>query len=106
VPDARHHRARCGAHVGRLRRTREAAAGNPEVRETRGFVYLTLNDADKALQEYDAALKANPHRPLALFGRSLARDRTGDAKGSIADKDAARALFPDVAREFTPYGLR
>jgi len=79
---------------------------NPEVRETRGFVFLKLNDADLALLEYDSVLVASPNRPLALYGRGLARARRGDVKGGIADKEAARALFADIGREFTPYGLQ
>jgi hypothetical protein len=78
--------------------------GNPEVRETRGFVYLKLGDAALALREYDDALRTNANRPLALFGRGLARVRNGDQKGE-EDKHAARALTPDIARAFVPYGL-
>jgi tetratricopeptide (TPR) repeat protein len=77
---------------------------NPEVRETRGFVYLKLGDAKLAFKEYDDALRGNANRPLALYGRGLARVRNGDQKGED-DKHAARALTPDIARAFVPYGL-
>ena len=78
--------------------------GNPEVRETRGFVYLKLGDAALAFREYDDALRTNANRPMALYGRGLARVRNGDQKGE-EDKHAARALTPDIARAFVPYGL-
>lgn len=78
---------------------------DPEVRETRGFVYLKMGDAKIAVGEYDAALNVNSNRPLALYGRGLARVRNGDLKGGEDDKNAARALMPDIAREFAPYGL-
>lgn len=77
----------------------------PEVRETRGFVYLLLGDAELAFAEYGYALASNANRPLALYGRGLARVRSGDSSGGEADKNAARALMPDIARAFQPYGV-
>lgn len=80
--------------------------GKAEVRETRGFVHLKLGEPQAALAEYDdAALAVDAGRPLALYGRGLARSRRGDVAGGEADKKAARALMPDVARAFAPYGL-
>ncbi|CAN5895920.1 hypothetical protein BH11PSE3_BH11PSE3_15930 [soil metagenome] len=84
---------------------RKLMPGDPEVRETRGFVYLKMGDPKIALVEYDAALTVNSNRPLALYGRGLARVRCGDLKGGEDDKNAARALMPDIAREFVPYDL-
>lgn len=77
----------------------------PDVRETRAFAALKFGDADLAIAEYDAALKLAADRPLALYGRGLARGRKGDVEGAKADRLAALALYPNVAREFTPYGL-
>ncbi len=77
----------------------------PDVRETRGFVDLKFGKNDAALEDYNAALKIAAGRPLSLYGRGIARLRTGDAEGGDADKQAARALYPNVDREFAPYGV-
>ncbi len=75
-----------------------------DARETRGFVFLKLGQAHKALAEYDAVLGINANRAQALYGRALAEcrlDRTEDCK---RDKAAALALDPDVERDFKRYG--
>ncbi len=76
-----------------------------DVRETRGFVDLSYGDNEAALADYDAALKSDANRPLALYGRGIARVRLGDTDAGTADKQAARALYPNVDREFAPYGV-
>ncbi|MFN4017075.1 MAG: tetratricopeptide repeat protein [Reyranella sp.] len=79
---------------------------NVEFRETRGFVFLKLGETEIALREYDAALRVDPDRPVALYGRGLARIAKGDVRDGESDKAAARALLPDVQRQFAPYGLQ
>ena len=78
---------------------------NLEVRDTRGFIYLKLGDPALALNEYNAALEKDPNRATALFGRGLARIRTGDAKGGEGDQAAARTINPEIDRQFAVYGL-
>jgi len=75
------------------------------LRETRGFVELKYGDNDAARDHYDEALKLENNGPLALYGRGIARARTGDTEGGTADKQAARKLYPNVGREFSPYGV-
>lgn len=79
--------------------------GNLETRETRGFIFLKRGQPERALEEYDAVLLADPNRPLALFGRGMARRATGHAALGLSDERAARALLPTVGREFARYGL-
>jgi tetratricopeptide (TPR) repeat protein len=76
-----------------------------DVRETRGFVHLAYGDNDDAVADYDAVLKGDPNRPLALYGRGIARTRLGDADAGGADKQTARALYLNVDREFAPFGV-
>lgn len=76
-----------------------------DVRDTRGVVYLKVGKPALALIEYDAALKLDPKRALALYGRGLARIRTGDKKGGDADRAAAILLVSDVGKQFVLYGL-
>ena len=79
---------------------------NVQTRETRGFVFLKLGEKDIALREYDTALRSDPDRPLALFGRGLILVAKGDFKNGETDKSAARALMPSVDRQFASYGLK
>jgi tetratricopeptide (TPR) repeat protein len=79
---------------------------NVQTRETRGFIFLKLGEKDIALREYDTALRSDPDRPLALYGRGLARVGKGDVKNGEADKAAARALMPGVDRQFATYGVK
>ena len=67
-----------------------------DVRETRGFVDLKYADNAAALADYDLALRTDANRPLSLYGRGIARVRTGDTDAGNADKQAARALYPDI----------
>lgn len=78
---------------------------NVETRETRGFVFLMLGESEIALHEYDAALRADPDRPVALYGRGLARVAKGEVTSGESDKAAARALLPNVSSQFTAYGM-
>ncbi len=78
---------------------------NLDVRDTRGFTYLKLGDDALALNEYNIALEKDLNRATALFGRGLAKIRTGDIAGGEADQAAARRINPKIAEEFTVYGL-
>lgn len=87
---------------------REALArlpNDPQVRETQGLVRLLLNDPRSAVVEYDAALKIDPRRAVALFGRGVAKARLGNSKGAAVDKAAALAVDPQVERTFGGYGV-
>ena len=83
----------------------QAMPNNLDARETRAFIYLKQGEAQAAASEYDAVLKIDANRPLALYGRGLARAKKGDKDKGDADCAAARALYPTVEREFTAYGV-
>jgi tetratricopeptide (TPR) repeat protein len=78
---------------------------NLDVRETRGFIYLKLGDPAIAIIEYDAALRVDPNRALALYGRGLARLRNGQTRAGEVDQAAARMLDPSIESHFSVYGL-
>ncbi|TAJ83702.1 tetratricopeptide repeat protein [Reyranella sp.] len=78
---------------------------NLDVRDTRGFIYLKLGDPALALNEYNAALDIDPNRALSLYGRGLARIKNGNQAGGEADQRAAETINPEVARQFSVYGL-
>lgn len=78
---------------------------NLDVRDTRGFIYLKLGAAALALNEYNLALETDLNRATSLFGRGLAKIRTGDISGGEGDQAAARRINRKVDREFNVYGL-
>ena len=73
---------------------------NSDIRETRAYILLKGGNSAAALADYELALRADAKRPVALFGRGLARQARGDAAGAKADLAAARILLPTVDREF------
>jgi tetratricopeptide (TPR) repeat protein len=77
-----------------------------DTRDTRGFIYLKLGDPLLAVNEYDAALDIDPNRPMALYGRGIARIMSGETREGEADKAAALTLNPEVERQFAAYGLK
>ena len=78
---------------------------NLEVRDTRAFIYLKLGEPTQALKEYNEALDIDPNRAISLYGRGLAKIRAGDPAGGKADQAAAETLYPEVAQQFSMYGL-
>lgn len=79
---------------------------NLDVRDTRGFIYLKLGDLRLAVKEYNDALDVDPNRPLALYGRGIARIMIGETREGEGDKAAALTLDPEVAQQFAPFGLK
>lgn len=77
-----------------------------DVRITRGFIYLKLGNPRLALQQYNDALDVDPNRPLALYGRGIARIMIGETQEGEGDKAAAQTLDPEVADQFAIYGLK
>lgn len=71
----------------------------------RGVIHLKRGEYDAAISDFDAALKNDPHLGRALYGRSVARRKKGNAKGSDADLAAAIAVYPEIAGEFDQWGL-
>lgn len=76
-----------------------------QARETRGFIYLKLDDPAIAITEYEAALQMDANRPLALYGLGLAKIRMGRKDEGEANQAASLALSPDIARQFSVYGV-
>ena len=81
-------------------------ADQPDVLDTRGFVYLRLGKMDDAIKDYDAALKLESKLLSALYGRGVAKARKGDKAGGISDITAAKSMKSDIESEFSRYGIR
>jgi tetratricopeptide (TPR) repeat protein len=73
--------------------------------DSRAFLQLRRGRFREALIDYNAALKGNPTDPYSLFGRGIAKLRTGDAQGAKADMAAAAAVQAGIAAEFLSFGV-
>jgi tetratricopeptide (TPR) repeat protein len=76
-----------------------------ETLNSRGLVYLKMNDYAAAIVDYAAALVHDPESASSLFGRGLAELRKGDVAKGNADTAAAKVIQPNIAEEFKIYGL-
>ena len=76
------------------------------VLDSRGLVYLKLGDYDRAIADYDGALKIDPNYANSLYGRGIAKLKKGDNSGGNSDIESAKAIQPDIAEDFARYGVR
>ncbi len=69
---------------------------NSAVRTDMGTAYLYLNDPDRAIQEFQNALKDNPKHGQAMFNLGLAQWRgKGDAPAAVATWEKLLKTVPD-----------
>lgn len=61
----------------------------------RGDDFHVKGELDRAIAEYDAALKVDPASAEALHGRGVAWRTKGDRRRALSDFDAALKLKPD-----------
>ena len=60
---------------------------------------------DKAISDYDAALKTNPKLAGPLYGRGLAKIRKGEVAGGNVDTAAAKEINPRIGDTFAGYNV-
>jgi tetratricopeptide (TPR) repeat protein/predicted aspartyl protease len=75
------------------------------VLNSRGLVRLRLGDYDKAIADYDDALKLVPKSAWSLYGRGVAEMRRKRVPEGQADIAAATAIRAPVADEFKRRGI-
>ena len=73
--------------------------------EARGITLLRLGRIDEALNEFDAAIRAQPKAAWALYGRGLARLKKGQKEAGEADLAAAREIAPGLPQQARRFGL-
>jgi tetratricopeptide (TPR) repeat protein len=80
----------------------------PQILAYRGLVYLKLEQFDKALADYDAALTLtkNPDNADWLYARGVTKVRNGDTRGGNADIERAKSINADIAEEYAKYGIK
>jgi Tfp pilus assembly protein PilF len=74
--------------------------------DSRGLVNLKSGQSKNAIADFDAALKINPRLTSSLYGRGLAKQRSGAAAEGDLDVANAKAMDPNIVREFASYGVR
>ncbi len=70
----------------------------------RGGAYGNKGDYDRAIQDFDAALRLNPKSADALHNRGLTYARKGEYDRAIQDYDQAIRLNPNDAQAFNNRG--
>ncbi len=71
----------------------------------RGMVYLRQGNYDKAIADFNDALKLNPKSARALYGRGVAESRKNQTKESAVDVAAARLIAPQLPEHYQRYGI-
>lgn len=70
-----------------------------------GLLQLRARQWEPARDTYDAAIRLQPGSPMALFGRGVARNRSGDGAGS-RDMNQARDFDRHIGETFDDLGVR
>jgi len=65
---------------------------NADTLDSRGFAYLRLGAFDKAIADFDAALRLNPGLANSLYGRGVAKIKKGEQTSGNTDLVAAKAI--------------
>ena len=73
--------------------------------EGRGRIALRKGDADRAIADFDEAIRLNPNRAVAFRDRAQAHRRNGQLAPAIADFDQAIALDPGHVVPYHDRGL-
>jgi tetratricopeptide (TPR) repeat protein len=74
--------------------------------DDRGFLYFQLGEFDKAIGQYNAALRVDPESAASLYERGLAEVRSKQPAKGNADIAAAKKVQPDVAEQLAALGLQ
>jgi cytochrome c-type biogenesis protein CcmH/NrfG len=74
--------------------------------DSRGLVNLKSGMTKNAIADFDAALRINPRLTSSLYGRGLAKKHNGAAAEGDLDIANAKAMDPNIAKEYADYGVR
>lgn len=73
--------------------------------DSRGLVHLRRGEYNRAIADYDAALVKRPDMGWSLYGRGVAKLKSGDKPGGEADLAAAAQVAPKLAKHAKDYGI-
>jgi len=88
-----------------LRRTDKQFPEYGSLYADRGMLYLRQGNYDKAMADFNDALKLMPRSASALYGRGVAQSRKHLAKEGAADIEAARVIDPQLPQRYQRFGI-
>jgi tetratricopeptide (TPR) repeat protein/predicted aspartyl protease len=94
-----------------LHRADKTSPNYAQILVDRGLIRLREGSYDRAIADFDDALKMTPDKARAsyaraLYARGIAKARKNQTADSESDIAAATGVAPKIADEFEPYGLR
>lgn len=84
----------------------DASPGQAHLYLARGHAYFKLRDFDKAIRDYNQALKLDDRLDDAYFGRGMALARAGAITDGIADLTTYLKRHPRSSLAYTKRGIR
>ena len=73
---------------------------------SRGLVQLKLGAFNESIADYDTVVKQNAKDADSLYGRGIAKLRSGDSASGYADISAAKAIRADITDVYAGYGIK
>ena len=73
--------------------------------DSRGLVNLKSGQTKNAIADFDASLRINPRLTSSMYGRGLAKQRSGSISEGELDITNAKAMDPNIVKEFASYGV-
>jgi tetratricopeptide (TPR) repeat protein len=73
---------------------------------SRGLAQLKLGAFNESIADYDTVVKQNAKDADSLYGRGIAKLRSGDSAGGYADISAAKAIRADITDVYAGYGIK
>jgi tetratricopeptide (TPR) repeat protein len=67
---------------------------------------LKSGQLDKAIADYNAALRINPKLASSLYGRGIAKIKSDNPAAGNLDIAEAKSIQTNIAEEFAGYGIR
>jgi tetratricopeptide (TPR) repeat protein len=88
-----------------LRRVDKSNPLYAKVVDSRGLVFLRMDEYDKSITDYDASLKINAENAWSLYGRGIDKLRKQQTAAGEADIAKATAVRPQIAEDFKRHGI-
>lgn len=88
-----------------LKRAKKGSAFYARVANSRGLVFLRLNDYPRSIADYDASITLTPKDAGSWYGRGIDKLRQHQNAAGEADIAQAKALVPNIAEAFGRHGI-
>jgi len=88
-----------------IRRTDKKNERYPHLLVDRGLVHLRQGDYNKAMGDFNDALKLMPKNALALYARAVVESRENRHQDSASDLEAAKQIAPRIGDRYERYGI-